>query len=114
MPIIFKYNFDWGRQGTLTLFESIKLVFFIYFPIVWRSRGEATLLVTIIIPVWFMHTKSAITSDFISFRALLRLVIWVLDNYMNFDLFLLFLYQQFIMWGTKAVCSDYLVATIYW
>ena len=34
-------------------------------------RGEATLLVTMVIPTWSMQTKSAMTSDLMFFRALL-------------------------------------------
>ena len=40
-----------------------------------------------IIPAWSMYTKSAMTSNLIFFRALLRLVMWVLEDSMNFNLF---------------------------
>ena len=65
-----------------------------YFSIVWRLSGDVTLLETMIISTWSICTKSAITSNnfkFDVFSALLRLVIWMLNNSINFSLFLLFI-----------------------
>ena len=87
ISIIFKYDFDYNRQGVLTLSKSIWLAFFTYLSIVWRLRDEATLLVIIVMPVWSIYQKSAITSNLIFFNALLRLVICALENSINLVLF---------------------------
>ena len=89
IPIIFKYDFDCGRQRVSTLSELIQVAFFIYLSIIWRLRDEATLLVTIVMLAQSMHTKSAITSDLIFFNTLLRLVTCMLEDSMNLALFLL-------------------------
>ena len=46
-----------------------------------------TLLLIIVMTTWSMHMKSAITSDLIFFNTLLRLVICVLEDFINLTLF---------------------------
>ena len=75
IPIIFRYDLDYGSQGVSTFSKSMRLAFLTYFSITWKSREKVTLLVTIIIPVWSIQMKSTIISDFMFFSALLMLVI---------------------------------------
>ena len=87
ISIIFKYDFDCGNWGVSTLSESIWLVFFTYLLIICKLRDEVTLLVTIIMLAWFIHTKSAMTSDLIFFNTLLRLAMCELKDSINLVLF---------------------------
>ena len=98
MPIIFKYNFNCGNQGVLTLSELIWLVFFTYLSIVCKSRDTVTLLVMIVIPAWSIHTKLAMTSNLMFFNALLRLTICLLKDSINLVLFLLLIGMITCFW----------------
>jgi len=74
-PIIFKYNLDLGRRELSIKSEVILLIFLVYFSIVVKSEGLASLLIMMLIPLFETQRKSTITSDLIFLRQLLMLVI---------------------------------------
>ena len=75
-PIIFKYNLDLGRRGLSIKSETILLIFQMYFSIVVKLEGLASLLIVMLIPSFETQRKSVITSDLIFLRQLLMLVIY--------------------------------------
>ena len=89
IPIIFKYDLDWGSLGALTFSKSIWYISLTYFSIFYKSNEVVILLVTIIISVWLKPTKSAMTSNLILLSILLRLVIYELKLSINLFLFLM-------------------------
>ena len=73
MPMILRYDFDYGNQEVLTWVESIFSKFLTYFSMVKRLELSETLLVTTIIPRESEQMKSTETSDLVLLKFLLRL-----------------------------------------
>ena len=72
--------------GILVFLATICLEFLIYFLIIWRSRGDVTLLVTIVTYKSSEWIKSTLISDLMLCNNPLILVTWLLLFYMNFNL----------------------------
>ena len=90
-PIIFKYNLDLGRQGLLIKSKAILLIFLMYFSIVVKLEGLASLLIMMLTLLFETWRKSAITSDLIFLRQLLMLAIywctdWTINSALDFTI----------------------------
>ena len=82
---------DWDNHGTSTLLASIQLVLLTYFLMVWRSRGQITLFVIIVISDYSWWIKLIMISDLMFFKALFKLVIWLLLFFIKLVLLSLFI-----------------------
>ena len=65
--------------------KLIVSILLMYFLIVLKSEGKATLLVIMVSSYWSALIKSAMILDLMFFSALLILVMYFLDKIMNFD-----------------------------
>ena len=83
IPMILRYDFDWGRWGSSTCSSLMSSDFFMYWLIIWRSDILATLLVTITRPMGSDLMKSTTTSSLTFLRSLLILATWNTEFLMN-------------------------------
>ena len=91
IPMILRYDFDWGSLEVSTWFDLMLLTFLIYLLMVWRFKVLNTLLVVIIMLLLFKQTKSVTISDLIFLKALLMLEIWTLEFFIKQFLFSIFI-----------------------
>ena len=88
-PIIFKYDLDLERRGLLIKSNVILLIFLIYFLIVVKLKGLASLFIVILTSSFETQRKSTITFNLIFLRQLLILAIywyanWTINSALDF------------------------------
>ena len=100
MPVILRYDLDYGSLGALILSASTQAKFLKYPSISWRSERLAILLVEMTMSLLSIQMKSAMIFDLMFLRALLILITWVLEFFRNFLILLMFI-------GTMTcLCND--------
>ena len=83
IPMILRYDFDWGRRGSSTCSLLMSFDFFMYWLMIWRSDMLATLLVTITMLMGLDLMKSTTMSNLAFLRSLLILATWNAEFLMN-------------------------------
>jgi len=104
MPVIFRYDLDWGSQGARTVLLFVLAIDLRYFSIVERSLGLGTLLVLMDKPPGKGHMNLAHKFDLIFFRRALIWKIWelalpimTLVSLVDTDMIAYFLEEPFIV-----------------